>query len=269
MHALEWVGLVVLLAPLAAGAASVAQRDQGGALPQLGAKRIFFGHQSVGANLLDGLAELRAGPIVQTEDSSAIRAGGLAHAYVGQNTDPRSKLRHFERVLDSGMGAQVDAAMLKFCYVDFDANTDPTALFADYRATIERLQRAFPQLTIVHVTVPLTTVQSGPKAMAKRILGRDVGLAANARRHAFNELLRRTYAGKEPLFDLAALEASRPDGIANTFDVQGLSVPALAPEYTDDGGHLNATARRRFARELLAVLGAVPARHPAEAHASP
>jgi len=33
-----------------------------------------------------------------------------------------------------------------------------------------------------------------------------------------------------------------------------VTAPAMAPEYTDDGGHLNALGRARAAREFIAVL---------------
>ena len=39
---------------------------------------------------------------------------------------------------------------------------------------------------------------------------------------------------------------------------QGSVTPTMVPEYTDDGGHLNAAGSLRAARELISVLAAVP-----------
>jgi hypothetical protein len=60
------------------------------------------------------------------------------------------------------------------------------------------------------------------------------------------------------VFDLAAIESTRPDGGRETFEVEGRQVPALVPAYTDDGGHLNGPAAERVARQLVALLATVP-----------
>ena len=93
----------------------------------------------------------------------------------------------------------------------------------------------------------------------KSLLGRPLGgVAENARREAYNALLRQAYQGREPVFDLARVESTRPGGGAVTASWDGRPVAALAPELTDDGGHLNAEGRRRAARALLDVLAAIP-----------
>jgi lysophospholipase L1-like esterase len=113
------------------------------------------------------------------------------------------------------------------------------------------------------VTLPLTTVQTGLKAFAKRLLGRaPYGTVENVRREEYNELLRAAYAGREPLFDLARIESTAPDGSAVRVRWQGAVAPALAAQYTDDGGHLNVEGRRRAARELIAVLAAARGAQP-------
>jgi hypothetical protein len=80
----------------------------------------------------------------------------------------------------------------------------------------------------------------------------------NIRRQEYNNLLRQAYQGREPIFDLARVESTTADGRAATATWQGKSVPILVKEYTDDGGHLNALGRTRAARELIAVLAALP-----------
>jgi hypothetical protein len=227
-------------------------------LELLAAKRIYFAHQSVGANILEGVAELsrEAGVpvrIVQTGSAAGLAPGTLGHFFVPENGEPLKKLVNFEAAL--GSGSKVDIALIKFCYVDFDASTDPSALFARYQATIAELRASNPHTVFVHVTAPLTTAQTGVKALAKRLLGRaPYGTIENVRRAEYNELLRNAYAGREPLFDLARLESTAPDGSAATVEWQGRTVPAMASAYTDDGGHLNRTGEAAAARELIKVL---------------
>ena len=79
-------------------------------------------------------------------------------------------------------------------------------------------------------------------------------LVENDRREEFNELLRRTYAGREPIFDLAAFESTLPTGERVRHDLHGRAVAALAPAYTDDGGHLNVMARVAIAERLIAAI---------------
>jgi len=231
-------------------------------LRQIGTQRIFFAHQSVGSNVLDGLRQLAgaADVVIRIEPSSD--AGGVApqslgHVYIAQNGKPLLKLGDFRRALESKPNA-VDIALLKFCYLDFSPDADAKAIFERYRQTIGELQKINPRTTFVHVTVPLTVPQTGVKGLVKRLLGiAPYGVRENARREEYNALLRSTYAGREPLFDLARVEATAPDGRTSTVEWQGYVVPALTPAYTDDNGHLNAIGRVRAARELVGVLAAV------------
>lgn len=228
------------------------------ALQKLAGKRIFFAHQSVGANVLDGVAQVAGGALRVVEgDASQLENPALVHALVGQNEAPLSKVEHFEKLLES-VGPKADVALYKLCYVDFDANTDAAALFQQYDATHRRLEAKFPGVTFVHVTAPLTTVQTGFKGWLKNVAGQGArGEKENVKRQQFNELMRAAYA-KEPLFDLAKLEATRADGTLHTFERGGTKVPALVPEYTDDGGHLNAAGRKHVAEALLSYLASLP-----------
>lgn len=207
-------------------------------------ERIYFAHQSVGANILQGVKELsaRAGVPVFVKDE-----------FVPENGDPLRKLENFRHSV--GTGSRYDIALVKFCYVDIDADTDVAALFDQYRMVMSELRAKNPRTVFVHVTLPLTTVQTGPKAWVKRLLGRSpYGTVENVRRDEYNRLLRSTYAGREPIFDLARLESTAPDGKLVTVTWDGFTAPAMAPEYTNDGGHLNALGRVRAAREFIAVL---------------
>jgi hypothetical protein len=84
-------------------------------------------------------------------------------------------------------------------------------------------------------------------------------LTDNARRAEFNDLMRQTYGGREPVFDLAAAEATFPDGARELHLLHGRQIEALAHSYTDDGGHLNAIGRVQVARSLAATLGSLVA----------
>jgi hypothetical protein len=200
--------------------------------------------------------------VLRVEDVSSaptVAPATIAHVFVTENGDPDRKPRSFARVLDSLANASPDIALLKFCYVDFRADTDVEALFHRYQAAIAEYRARHPATTFVHVTAPLTTVEGGVKALVKRWSGRvPFGLAENARREEFNGLLRKAYQGREPLFDLARVESTRPDGRRETVDWNGRAVPALADAYALDDGHLNEAGQDRAARELLAVLAAVP-----------
>ena len=234
-------------------------------LLRLSQRRIFFGHQSVGMNLLDGVRELVAPyadvglRVVEVGADTDLPEGTFAHAFMPENGNPGLKLESFERALSSGVGSAADIAFVKFCYVDFSSGTDAPALFARYQAKLTALHARYPRTVFVHLTAPLTTVESGAKAALKRLIGHGPGgLLENARRDEFNELLRRAYGGKEPVFDLARLESTAPDGQRELRDWKGSKVPALVPAYTDDGGHLNPEARLRLARELIALLASLP-----------
>lgn len=239
-------------------------------LAALARRAVFFGHQSVGANLLDGIAVLAAREgvplrVIEVAAPFGAAPGTISHALVGANGDPAGKLESFARGLAAGPADAAQIALVKLCYADFGPDTDAAALFARYQAVFAELRARHPRTTFLHVTTPLTTVQAGVKGLAKRLLGRQpYGLAENARREAYNDLLRAAYGGG-PLFDLARVESTRPDGSRETVEQDGRAVPALVPAYTDDGGHLNDLGRLRAARALVAVLAAAPLGGPAVA----
>ncbi|TSC31770.1 hypothetical protein FOF48_14075 [Corallococcus sp. Z5C101001] len=272
-------GALLMVLPRSAVATAEEKPDATRAgLERLSQRRVFFGHQSVGGNILEGVHALLPAPdalsVVEVKDPAAtIPAGTLAHAFVGQNEQPETKLAHFERLLDGGLAKQVDVALVKFCYIDFTSSTDAKALFEKYRATLAGLKSRHPGVTFVHVTAPLTTVQRGAKAWFNELRGRPVfGVGENVSREAFNALMRRTYDGKEPLFDLAALESSQADGSRETYEVNGRAYPAMVPAYSDDGGHLNAQGRTRVASALVTFLASLPEPQreaPASAKAQP
>jgi hypothetical protein len=245
-------------------------RSEFDALSRLSRRTVYFGHQSVGANIVDGIRDILkdnpqpAWTIMELEDVGAGRTPALVHSWVGRNGLPLSKLDAFSDTLRRSAG-RFDVALLKFCFVDFSENTDVQGLFGRYVETFERLKTSCPGTTFVHVTVPLTGNPRGLKWIArnvvKRLIGRKVRDPKDNRPiNEFNDLMRKKYLGKEPFFDLAAIESTRADGSRESIREAGFDLYSLAPEYTFDGGHLNETGRRLVALELLRCLAALPQR---------
>ena len=226
---------------------------------RLAAERIFFGHQSVGGNVIDGvrdvLAERTSIPIrvVETADVAQMSGPGLYHAPIGRNGEPSTKLAAFRDIAVQAVGDS-GIALMKYCYVDVTHGTDPVALFNEYRETVAALKAKHPNLRIVHVTLPLLTDPGTVRHVAAVVRKLPTSRELNYIRHQYNELLRKEYAGKDPIFDLARYESSKADGSAEAVRYRGNSVPVLAKEWTYDGGHLNEVGRRRVAEAFLAQL---------------
>jgi hypothetical protein len=221
------------------------------AVAEDGPVRILFGHQSVGANLLEGVRATSPGVHLGPGADGGVE---LLEFLVGENEQPLGKVAAFEREVRA-RAASVDVALMKLCYVDFSADTDVEQVFGAYEAAHARLMAAFPRLTLAHVTTPLTIVQGGARAAVKRLLGRAPwGLLENQRREAFNDRLRARYQGQEPLFDLARLESTGPDGARVRHEAGGAATPMLYPGYASDGAHLNAEGQRRLGRAFAEFL---------------
>jgi hypothetical protein len=225
-------------------------------------KRIFFGHQSVGENILEGIGDLAKAVkdvhvnIVDIGKGRIEPGPFFAESRIGKNGKPDTKCEAFGSRVRELLQDSLDVAVMKLCYVDFTRETDVKTLFALYRETIDSLQAMTPALTFVHVTVPLTARTPGWKKLLKKVLGReDASDIENARRNEYNDLLRQYYNAK-PLFDLATLESTYPDGSREEFSYQGRTIYTLIGELSDDGAHLNREGRDIAAREFVRVLAA-------------
>jgi hypothetical protein len=235
-------------------------------LERAGRTRVFFGHQSVGMNILQGVPGVFSAqgvpvPPIQDRRTMADTSGGfIAQTPIGQNTDPLQKIQDFDSVIRSGLGSQLDVAVLKFCYIDVAPGTDVDALFATYRNTLAALQRDYPQVTFVKVTVPLTTRPPLLSRLKQAVRGDDsYGATANVARERLNELIRKEYAG-DHLFDLAAVESTAPDGSRVSGRSGGRPYFALADSYAADSGHLNADGSNRAATAFLAAVAGASSR---------
>jgi len=231
---------------------------------RLGSRTIFFGHQSVGYNIISGIKDVAAGHeylrlrIAETKDAKSIGGPMLVHAPIGRNLYPESKTAEFRQLMEGGLAEKVDIAFFKFCFVDIDEASNPDALFATYSKAMDTLKSRFPHTTFMHVTVPLCgppgKAEGALKASIKRLIGRPTILDGNEVRSRYNALLRERFSGKEPLFDLALYETLGPEGLRHYSLRNGHEIPILARAYTDDGGHLNAMGRRHVAEQLLIKL---------------
>lgn len=234
----------------------------------LASRRIFFGHQSVGGNIMQGVTEvLAANPsiplkVVESRDLSDSLMPAFHHALVGRNDFPLEKFADFVTVAN-GFGDDNGIAMLKLCYIDIHTHTNPQELFDSYRRSVDALKARNPSLTIVHFTAPLTSIENWKGRIRAALTRANTQRERNLVRHRYNELLRHAYEGKEPLFDIARLESTLPDGRGVYFLMGGQEVPLLAPQHTDDGGHLNANARRIVAEQLLIMLARLGTAGPA------
>lgn len=232
-------------------------------IAKLTSEKVFFGHQSVGSNIIEGIRDvMTADPrlrlrIVGSADPQSVLGPAFVEFKIGQNGNPRLKDEVFAATLDKGMGAQGGIAMYKYCYLDIDSSTDVPTMFASYRDNIGALKAKYPAVKVVHITMPLTTVESAPKAWIKSMLGRVTARDLTAKRNQFNTLLKQTYAGVDPVFDLAEIESTHSDSSRSYFMRGNGKIYTLTPEFTIDGGHLNELGRHMAAERFLLFLASL------------
>lgn len=234
---------------------------------KLAEKKIFFGHKSVGYNIIDGIKDITNDrdyiklKIVETHEAVEFDQPIFAHSQVGRNTDPVSKIKNFRSIMDAGVGDKVDIAFFKFCYVDVMRDSDPKKIFDSYDTTIEDLKVRYPETKFLHVTVPVCSAPKGAKRNLKEsvklLIGRPGVLDDNIMRQRYNKLLRDTYSQTKTVFDLALIESVNPGGFRCYANKETEKVFLLVPEYTEDGGHLNKQGRKRAAEQLLMVLAEI------------
>jgi len=228
----------------------------------LSAQKIYFGHQSVGFNIIDGIKDIMSANnkvqlnIVELNKIGRLEVPGFYHSRIGSNVDPISKIDDFSHKMAGGIGGSADIEFLKFCFVDIGADTDVNKVFDHYKNTMLVLKAKYPGTTFVHFTVPLGTTIESWKTKIKVLMGKkDIWeYDANIKKNEFNDLLREYYAGNEPVFDIARSESTYPDKKRSTFTKNGKLYYDLAPEYTYDDGHLNEKGRKRVAEQLLIFL---------------
>ena len=245
---------------------------------ELRGKRLYFAHQSVGSNILKGVTEiLKQRPSIglqlatyRPETTEKTRA---EHSKDGKNStsgDAEKKVakdKSSDHASTDTEHAEPDAKTRKppfespaLVHGPAGPNGNPKQKIDDFVSMlrssngekIDIIRKERPTTRILHCTIPLKAPETGAKAQVKKLVGAS-GNTANAQRGRYNELLRAKY-GRESIFDVAHVESERPDGSNCTVTVGRVKWPAMAAEYSEDGGHLNATGQFVVGRELLLTL---------------
>lgn len=238
----------------------------------LSQKKIYFGHMSVGHNIIDGIKDLMSNNpaiklnIQETTDATTFPNGVFSHSQIGRNGDPKSKIDAFVATMNSGMGNRADIAFFKFCYVDITESTDVKDIFNYYKTAMNGLVKKYPKTAMPHATVPLTTeaeslgLKEKVKDIIKKLMGRatraDLNTASNIKRNEFNQLLKKEYS-ENKIIDIAAYESTCPDGRDYQSKSPGAQHRSMVPAYTTDGGHLNEKGRQAVADKFLANLAGI------------
>lgn len=207
-------------------------------------KRILFGHQSVGGNMIDGISALYASYGVSAPtmvgylpEINSASGGFFAEFYVGENYDPLGKITDFNATVRQ-YASKLDIAFMKFCFVDISGGTNISQLFSSYQSTMNGLTNDFPSLKIVYVTAALDEWDT------------DSAVA----REQLNSLIRQAYGSTGRVFDLAAVESTRPDGSRVSGTSNGNTYYQLYDGYSSDGGHLSATGAQVVDKALFTLL---------------
>lgn len=232
---------------------------------ELSHKKIYFGHQSVGFNIIDGVEDLmKEYPeiklnIVETNEASFFEKGAFLHSRIGENYNPISKVIEFKKIIDQGIGERADAVALKFCYVDIKKKTDPEQIFDVYLREISKIKETNPDLVVIHFTVPLKVRKTTWKSHIRKIFRKGINSKDldNIKRNKYNNLLIDTFNGKEPIFDIAKYQSTFQDGSRSKFKANGRFYYSMAKDYSTDGGHLNEIGKKRIAEKILIFLSKV------------
>jgi len=217
-------------------------------------KSVYFGHRSVGSNIIGGMEaiisrnkDLSFVKIITPEEYLLKGNRGddstfyFVHSGIGKNGFPDSKIADFTGKLDTLK--HIDAAFLKFCYVDINRNTDVNLLHSTYTKNIQSLEEKYDSTRFIYFTSPLTTKRSFHIRFIKAVIGKPDD---NNNRNKFNKLLREN--GNIRIFDIAHHE-SHLDG-----ELKELNREFLLEQYSSDGRHLNEAGSEKMAIKLLIYL---------------
>ncbi len=223
-------------------------------------ENIYFGHRSVGENIISGIKEIvfknEPGKLLIHKIDSAADFSNyyFLDSNIGKNGNPESKIEEFKAVINKLADKNLNIAMMKFCYVDITASTDVNKIFNDYVKTVDSIQNKYSNLMIIHFTVPLTSEESLYRKVLNVLKGTsEDNVRNNMARNKFNELLLSKYS-PDTIFDLAKIESTFLDGRRAQVAYKGNPCYFLVKDYTDDGGHLNEQGRQIAASKLLTFL---------------
>lgn len=238
----------------------------------LSSKKIYFGHQSVGFNIMDGIKEImKKNPAIrlnlrETKDPGEFKTGIFAHSPNGENLHPKTKVDAFVKTMTSGLGRSVDIAFFKLCFVDINPDTDVKELFKYYKTALTSLKAKYPKVIFIHATVPLTTEDEQLSAadrikdLVKKVLGRrtraQTAVLSNINKNEYNRLLRDEFRS-DYIIDVEQYESTRPDGTRLISTKEGKKHFSLVPAYSSDGGHLTGIGKIAVADSVLALLAGI------------
>jgi PKD repeat protein len=186
---------------------------------------------------------------------------GIGEVHIGANYSPASKMAEFfDFVSRSDIQAEIDVAMMKFCYVDFhfypDQGTyiwdqlqvdlsDGTTVYG-YKGFMEYLESTFPNISFVWTTAPLT--REDPQG--------DYG--TNPDRADYNDAVR-AYAATNGviLFDIADIESHYYDGSSFTYCYNETEKEYLCTPYVNGTGHPSADGAERLSRGVWWLLARI------------
>lgn len=216
-------------------------------LTDVKSKKILFGHQSVGQNMIDNIPALYSSfgvspPTILSNLTQINSAPGgfFAEFYVGANGDPFGKIDDFDSTVRQ-YSSKINTALFKFCFIDIVNGVNAQALFNSYKSTMGQLEGDFPNITFIYTTAAL-----------------DEYSASNALvREQYNSLVRQEYASSGRLFDLANVESTRPDGSRVVGSSNGNTYYQLYENYSSDGAHLNTTGALKVNTSLFKLLSSV------------
>jgi len=225
-------------------------------LSKIAGEKIYFGHQSVGYNIVNGInllvndSQKRLEVIEGFPDKNS--KPGFYHSLNGKNCYPIGKIDDFVTKMEGGIGGNVDIAFFKFCYIDFSKETDVDQLFEHYKSSMARLKREFPGIKFIYCTAPLTRNSGWLKTLLKLLLHKgNSDKLDNLKRNEFNQLIHNEYDNKETIFDIAKFESNE---YQTYFIKDGIKIYAMDADLTSDGGHLNTLGSEIVAKGLIELL---------------
>lgn len=218
-------------------------------------KKIWFGHQSVGNYIMHGpnnddaagMAKLFSdnpsyGMTVLHDpaDIDDIPDGTFGDTHIGSNGNFGSKLTAFNTAVRTTFNGQLDIAILKPCWVDFDnyatikTTSDADTFWTTYKSTMDSLISDFPSCIFVPCTVPVTPNNSD---------------GYNSLKEYFSDKIRSEYAST--MFDVADWESRNESG---TLELYGGYRELNAAWDLGDGGHPNTAGSNMLALKLYTHL---------------
>lgn len=218
---------------------------------------IYFGHKSVGNNVIEGIKEIAHAnnisnlSIYKLDEDEKLTQNYFVHSSIGKNGDPISKIKEFQKNIELLTNKNLKVAMMKFCFADFDNNSDINGIFQTYVTATDSIKNKYPNLHVIHFTVPLKAEKSflgKLKAFAKG--ESDKNFYDNLARNKYNDLICSNFSA-ENIFDIAKIESTYSDGEREIKNIDGEHCYFLINEYSRDGSHLNEFGQKLVANELI------------------